>query len=64
MTLERVERSMAGIIDRVKALETALPITNKDMLPDDTRDDDHDEEDEVEEVEDDEPFNPLPRPPA
>jgi hypothetical protein len=58
-TLERVQCSMAGIIDRVDALETELPQTDQDKLPDDTREDDHDDE---EEVDDEEPFNP-PRPP-
>jgi hypothetical protein len=59
MTLERVEHSIAGIIDRVEALEARLPVTDQDNLPDDTREDDPDEE----EVEDDEPFNPPPHPP-
>jgi hypothetical protein len=58
-TLERVERSIAGIIDQVDALETGLPATNHNRLPDDTLEDDHDEE---EQEEDEEPFNP-PRPP-
>jgi hypothetical protein len=40
-TLERVERSIAGIIDRVEALETGLAATDQDNLPDDTREDDH-----------------------
>jgi hypothetical protein len=52
---------MAGIIDRIDALETGLPQTNQDKLPDDTREDDHDRDDE-EEVDDVEPYNP-PRPP-
>jgi hypothetical protein len=60
MTLEQVECSMAGIIDRVEALETALLTMDQDKLHDDTHEDDHDEEDEVEGVEDDEPFIPLP----
>jgi hypothetical protein len=58
-TLERVERSMAGIISRVNALEIGLPQIDQDKLPDDTREDDHDD---AEEVDDKEPFNP-PRPP-
>jgi hypothetical protein len=58
-TLERVECSMVGIIDRVDALEIGLPQIDQDKLPDDTHEDDHDD---VEEVDDDEPFNP-PRPP-
>jgi hypothetical protein len=32
-TLEWVERSMAGIIDHVDTLETRLPQTNQDKLP-------------------------------
>jgi hypothetical protein len=59
-TLERVQCSMAGIIDRVDALETELPQTDQDKLPDDTREDDHDDE---EEVDDEEPFNPPCPPP-
>jgi hypothetical protein len=62
-TLERVECSIAGIIDRVEALDTRVPTMDQDRLPDDTREDDHDEENEVEEVADDEPFNPPARPP-
>jgi hypothetical protein len=58
-TIERVERSIAGIIDRVDALETGLPLTDQDKLPDETHEDNYDEE---EEVDDEEPFNP-PRPP-
>jgi hypothetical protein len=54
-TFEWVECSIAGIIDRVDTLETGLPLTDQDKLPDDTREDDHDEE---EEVEDEEPFHP------
>jgi hypothetical protein len=63
MTLEQVEHSIAEIIDWVEALETGVPATDQDKLPDDTREDDHDEEDEMEEVEDGEPFNPPPHPP-
>jgi hypothetical protein len=48
MTLERVERSIARIIDRVESLETGVPATDQDKLPDDTREVGHDEEDEVE----------------
>jgi hypothetical protein len=58
-TLERVEHSIAVIIDRVDALETRLPLTDQDKLLDDTHEDDYDE---VEDVEDEEPFNP-PHPP-
>jgi hypothetical protein len=58
-TLEQVEHSIAGIIDRVDAFETGLPAMDQDKHLDDTREDDHNEE---EEVEDEEPFNP-PRPP-
>jgi hypothetical protein len=58
-TIEQVERSIAGIIDRVDALETGLPLTDQDKLPDETHEDNYDEE---EEVDDEEPFNP-PRPP-
>jgi hypothetical protein len=53
---------MAGIIDRVDALETGLPRTDQDKLPDDTHEDDHDHDDE-EEVDDEEPFNPPCPPP-
>jgi hypothetical protein len=60
-TLERVERSMAGIIDRVDALEIGLPQIDQDKLLDDTHEDNHDHEEE-EEVDDEEPFN-LPCPP-
>jgi hypothetical protein len=60
-TLERVECSMAGIIDRVDALEIGLPGTDQDKLPDDTRQDDPNHEEE--EVDDDEPFNPPLPPP-
>jgi hypothetical protein len=56
MTLERVECSIAGIIDRVEPLETGVPVTDQDTFPDNTCGDDHDEEDE-------EPFNPPPHPP-
>jgi hypothetical protein len=61
-TLEWVERSMAGIIDYVDALETGLPQIDQDKLPDDTRENDHDHEEEEEEEDDEEPFNP-PHPP-
>jgi hypothetical protein len=53
-----VERSIAGIIDRVEALETGLLVMDQDKLPDDSCEDDHEEE----EIEDEEPFNP-PHPP-
>jgi hypothetical protein len=46
-TLERVERSMVGIIDRVDALEIGLPQIDQDKLPDDTCEDDHDNAEEV-----------------
>jgi hypothetical protein len=46
-TLEWVERSIGGIIDRVDALETGLPPTDQAKLPDDTHEDDYDEEEEV-----------------
>jgi hypothetical protein len=59
-TLEWVEHSIVGIIDRVDALETRLPPTDQDKLPDDTHEDDHDKE---EEVEDEEPFYPPCPPP-
>jgi hypothetical protein len=59
MTLEQVECSIARIIDQVEALETGVPATDQDKLPDDTHEDNHDEE---EEVEDEEPINPLPHP--
>jgi hypothetical protein len=62
MILDQVECSIAGIIDRVEAMEIGVPTMDQDKLRDDTCEDDHDEEDEVEEVEDDEPFNPPPRP--
>jgi hypothetical protein len=58
-TLEQVECSMAGIIDRVDALDIGLPRIDQDMLLNNTREDDHDDEEEVD-VE--EPFNP-PHPP-
>jgi hypothetical protein len=56
-TLEQLEHSIAGIIDRVEALETGVQTMDQDKLPNDTREEDHNEEDDVEEVEDDEPFN-------
>jgi hypothetical protein len=58
-TLEQMECSIAGIIDRVDALEMGLPPTDQAKLPDETREDYVNEE---EEVEDEEPLNP-PRPP-
>jgi hypothetical protein len=61
-TLERVERSMARIIDRVDALETGFSRTDQDKLPDDTLVEDHDHGDE-EEVDDEDPFNPPCPPP-
>jgi hypothetical protein len=57
-TLERVEHSIAGIIDRVDTLETGLPPMDQYKLPDETHEDNYDEE----EVQDEEPFNP-PHPP-
>jgi hypothetical protein len=63
MTLEWVESSIVGIIDRVEAMETGVPATDQDKLPDDTREDNHDEEHQMEEVVDEEHFNPPPRPP-
>jgi hypothetical protein len=50
---------MAGIIDRVDALENRLPQIDQDKLPDDTCEDDHDD---AEEVDDEEPIN-SPHPP-
>jgi hypothetical protein len=51
---------LAGIIDRVEALVAGLPPTDREKLPDETREDDYDE---VQEVEDEEPFNtPCPPP--
>jgi hypothetical protein len=59
-TPERVECSIAGIIDLVDALETGLPLTDQDKLPNETHEDNYDEE---EEVEDEEPFkSPSPPP--
>jgi hypothetical protein len=63
MILERVERSIASIIDRVEDLKTGVLATDQDKLLDDTHEDDQDDEDEMEEVEDEEPFNPPPHPP-
>jgi hypothetical protein len=63
MTLERVECSITGIIDRVEALEIGVPAIDQDKLSDNTHEDDQDEEDEMEEVEDKEPFNSPPSPP-
>jgi hypothetical protein len=59
ITLERVEHSITGIIDRVEALETGLPTMDQDKLLDDTHEDNHDEKGQVEEKK---PYNP-PRPP-
>jgi hypothetical protein len=59
-TLERVECSIAGIIDRVDTLETRLPPMDQDKLSDNTHEDDHGEE---EEVDDKEPFHPPCPPP-
>jgi hypothetical protein len=58
-TLEWVEHSIAGVIDRVDALETGFPPMDQTKLPDETREDDYDEE----EVEDEERFNPPCPPP-
>jgi hypothetical protein len=55
-----VEHSIARIIYQVDALETRLPSTDQDKLPDETREDNYDEE---EEVENEEPFNPPCPPP-
>jgi hypothetical protein len=64
MTLEQVERSIAGVIDQVDALETGLPPTDQAKLPDETRDDDYEEDEEdEEEKEEDRPFNPPCPPP-
>jgi hypothetical protein len=46
ITLERVECSMAGIIDCINALEIGLPRTDQDKISDDTREDDHDHDEE------------------
>jgi hypothetical protein len=59
-TLEQVECSMAGIIDRVDALEIGLPQIDQDKLPDDTHEDDHDDAKEADNAE---PFNPPCPPP-
>jgi hypothetical protein len=59
-----VEHSIAGIIDRVDALETGLPLNDQAKVFDETREDDYDDDDdEEEEVEDEEPFNPPLPPP-
>jgi hypothetical protein len=55
-----VECSIAGVIDRVATLETGLPSTDHNKLPDETHEDNYNEE---EEVEDEEPFNPSRPPP-
>jgi hypothetical protein len=60
-TLELVEHSIPGVIDRVATLETGLPPTDQDKLPDETHEDNYD--DDEEEVEDEEPFNPPGPPP-
>jgi hypothetical protein len=57
ITLERVERSIAKIIDRVDALETGLPPVDQVKLAEETREDDYNEVEEEEE-----PFNPPPPP--
>jgi hypothetical protein len=59
-TLERVERSIARIIDLDDALEIGLPPTDQDKLPDKIHEDNYNEE---EVVEDEEPFNPPCPPP-
>jgi hypothetical protein len=58
-TLERVECSIAGVIDKVAALETGFPPMDQDKPPNKTHEDNYDEE---EEVGDKESFN-HPRPP-
>jgi hypothetical protein len=60
-TLERVECSIAGIIDQVDALETAVPLTDQNKLADKIREDAYEEEEDDDD--DEEPFNP-PRPPS
>jgi hypothetical protein len=60
-TLERVERSIAAIIDRVHALETGLPATDHNKPLDDTLEDENDEEEEVEDQEPSNPPHPPPR---
>jgi hypothetical protein len=58
-TVEQVERSIAGITDRVDTLETVVPPTDHDKLPNEP----HDNANKEEEVEDEELFNP-PHPPT
>jgi hypothetical protein len=60
ITLERVEHSIVGIIDRVDTMQTGLPLTDQVKLPDETHEDDYDEE---EGVDDKEPINPPCPPP-
>jgi hypothetical protein len=45
-TLEWVECSMVGIIDRIDTLEIGLPQTDQDKHLNDTHEDDHDHNDE------------------
>jgi hypothetical protein len=59
-----VERSIAGIVDLVEALETGVPAMDQDKLSDDTCEDDHDEEDKMEEVVNEDTFNPPPHAPS
>jgi G3E family GTPase len=63
MTLERMECSIAGIIDRAEVLKTRVSTTDQDKLLNDTHVDDHDKVDKMEEVDDKEPFNPPTWPP-
>jgi hypothetical protein len=58
-TLEWVERSIAGIIDQVDALEIVVPPMEQGKLSNDRREDVYDKE----EVEDEEPLNPPCPPP-
>jgi hypothetical protein len=46
ITLERVECSIAGIIDQVDALETGLPPADQAKLDEETREDNYDNEKE------------------
>jgi hypothetical protein len=55
MTLERVECSIAPVIDWVDTMETGLPPADQAKIPDETQEDDYEEEE-------DELFNPA-RPP-
>jgi hypothetical protein len=59
-TLEWVERSIAGIIDQVDALEIVVPPMEQGKLSNDRRENVYDKE---EEVEDEEPLNPPCPPP-